>query len=42
MHLGKETYVLFKQDDEINWNYVPDKYKGRCGICFISCIAISG
>lgn len=25
---GKETYVLFKQDDEINWNYVPDKYKG--------------
>lgn len=25
---GKETYVLFKQDDEINWNYIPEQYKG--------------
>lgn len=25
---GKETYVLFKQEDGINWNYVPDKFKG--------------
>lgn len=25
---GKETYVLFKQDDKIDWKYIPEKYKG--------------